>query len=201
VHSSHWNDAILRTIYPDEQYLLPKQITQGLSHRLGAPALHYWGMSLTLQLVCSARYCAAGMVERGRCIEAAMLNRALISIVDDDRPFRESMRKLVTLLGYTVEAFPSAADFLASRLLPETACLVADVHMPGMTGVELHRHLVDTGYAIPTILITAYPDEVVRGRALKDGVFCYLSKPVDDDRLERCLRSALQPGTPIEDNS
>ena len=130
-----------------------------------------------------------------------MLNRTLISIVDDDRPYRESMRKLMTLLGYTVEAFPSAADFLASRYLPETACLVADVNMPGMTGVELHRHLVDAGHAIPTILVTAYPDEVVRDQALKDGVVCYLSKPVDDGDLERCLRSALQPGTPIEDNS
>jgi FixJ family two-component response regulator len=105
------------------------------------------------------------------------------------------------LFGYTVESFPSAADFLASRLVPETDCLVADVHMPGMTGVELHRHLVDTGHAIPTILVTAYPDEVVRDQALKDGVVCYLSKPVDDDDLERCLRSALQPDTPTEDNS
>jgi len=130
-----------------------------------------------------------------------MLNRTLISIVDDDQPYRESMRKLVMLLGYTVEAFPSAADFLASRVLPETACLVTDINMPGMTGVELHRHLVDAGYAIPTILVTAYPDEVVRDQALKDGVVCYLSKPVDDDYLERCLRSALQPGTPIEDHS
>ena len=130
-----------------------------------------------------------------------MLNRTLISIVDDDQPYRESIRKLILLLGYTVEAFPSAADFLASRALPETACLVTDVNMPGMSGVELHRHLVDAGYAIPTILVTAYPDEVVRDQALKDGVVCYLSKPVDDDYLERCLRSALQPGTPIEDNS
>jgi FixJ family two-component response regulator len=105
------------------------------------------------------------------------------------------------LLGYTVEAFASAADFLRSRHLRDTACLVADVHMPGMTGVELHRHLVDAGYTIPTILVTAYPDEVVRDQALKDGAVCYLSKPVDDDHLERCLRSALQPGTPIEDNS
>jgi FixJ family two-component response regulator len=129
-----------------------------------------------------------------------MVNRRLISVVEDDEFFRESMIKLVKLLGYTVEAFPSAADFLASRLLPETACLVTDVHMPGMTGVELHRHLVDAGYAIPTILVTAYPDEVVRDRALKDGVVCYLSKPVDDDHLERCLRSALQPGTPIKEN-
>ena len=130
-----------------------------------------------------------------------MSNRTLISIVDDDEPYRDSMRKLTMLLGYTVEAFASAADFLRSRHLPDTACLVADVHMPGMTGVELHRYLVDAGYAIPTILVTAYPDEVVRDQALKDGVVCYLSKPVDDDCLERCLRSALQPGRPIEDNS
>ena len=128
-----------------------------------------------------------------------MVNRRLISIVEDDEPFRESMIKLVKLLGYTVEAFPSAADFLASRLLPETACLVTDVHMPGMTGVELHRHLVETGYAIPTILVTAYPDDVVRDRALKDGVVCYLSKPVDDNHLERCLRSALKRRPPVLD--
>jgi FixJ family two-component response regulator len=130
-----------------------------------------------------------------------MLNSRLISIVDDDQPFRESMRKLVMLLGYTVEAFSSAADFLASRLLPETACLIADVCMPGMTGIELHRHLVDAGYAIPTILVTAYPKEAVRDRALKDGVVCYLGKPVDDEHLERCLRSALQPAAPTEGNS
>ena len=70
------------------------------------------------------------------------------------------MRKLMTALGYTVEAFPSAADFLASPLLPATGCLVTDVQMPGMSGVELHRHLVDTGHVIPTILVTAYPDDI-----------------------------------------
>jgi len=130
-----------------------------------------------------------------------MADRTLISIVDDDEPYRESVRKLVKLLGYTVETFPSAADFLASSLLPETACLIADVHMPGMTGVELHGHLIKSGYAIPTILVTAFPDEGVRDQALKDGVVCYLSKPVDDGELERCLRSALKPGQPIEENS
>ena len=109
------------------------------------------------------------------------------------------MTKLVKLLGYTVEAFPSAADFLVSPSLAQIACLVTDIHMPGMTGVELHRHLVETGYAIPTILVTAYPDEVVRDRALKDGVVCYLSKPVDDDHLERCLRSALKRRPPVLD--
>jgi FixJ family two-component response regulator len=130
-----------------------------------------------------------------------MPRRTLISIVEDDQPFRESMQKLITSLGYTVEAFPSAANFLASPILAETACLVADVQMPGMSGVELHRKLVDTGYAIPTILVTAYPDEVIRNRALQNGVLCYLRKPVDDDRLERCLRSALQSGKPSEQNS
>ena len=127
-----------------------------------------------------------------------MAKRTLISIVEDDQLFRESMRKLMTSLGYTVEAFPSAADFLASPLLASTACLVTDVQMPGMTGVELHKHLVEAGHAIPTILITAYPNEVARNRALKDGVVCYLPKPVDDDHLKRCLRSALDSGKPAE---
>jgi FixJ family two-component response regulator len=130
-----------------------------------------------------------------------MPKRTLISIVEDDQPFRESMRKLMTALGYTVEAFPSAADFLASPLLAETTCLVTDVQMPGMTGVELHRRLIDEGHAIPTILVTAYPDEVIRRRALKNGIVCYLCKPVDDDHLERCLRSALASGKPHGESS
>jgi len=127
-----------------------------------------------------------------------MANHTFVSIVDDDQPFRESMRKLMTSLGYTVEAFPSAANFLASPHLAETSCLVTDVQMPGMTGIELYRRLVDAGHAIPTILVTAYPNEAVRARALKDGIVCYLRKPVDDDHLERCLRSALQSGKPAE---
>ena len=141
------------------------------------------------------------MVGAEKIVWNAMPQHPLISIVEDDQPFRESMRKLITLLGYTVEAFSSAADFLASPLLPETACLVADVQMPGMTGVELHKNLTDAGYAIPTILVTAYPNEAVRNRALKNGVVCYLSKPVDDEHLERCLRSALESGNAHEENS
>jgi FixJ family two-component response regulator len=134
-------------------------------------------------------------------IAAAMAQNTLISIVEDDQPFRESMKKLVRSLGYAVEAFSSATDFLASPLLPTTACLVADVQMPGMTGIELHSKLIDAGYAIPTILVTAYPNEMARIRALKNGVVCYLPKPVDDERLERCLRSALQSGKASEENS
>ena len=130
-----------------------------------------------------------------------MAKPRLISIVEDDEPFRESMRKLLTVLGYTVEVFPSARDFLASPLLAATACLVSDVQMPGMSGVELHKHLIKAGHVIPTILVTAYPDEMTRNRALMDGVVCYLAKPVDDDHLERCLRSALDSGKPHEENS
>ena len=134
-------------------------------------------------------------------VETAMPKPTLIAIVEDDQPFRESMRKLMTALGYTVEAFPSAADFLASPLLAATACVVTDVQMPGMTGVELHRRLIDAGYAIPTILVTAYPDEVARRRAMKDGIVCYLGKPVDDDHLQRCLRLALASGKPDAESS
>lgn len=130
-----------------------------------------------------------------------MAKRPLISVVEDDQPFRESMRKLMTALGYSVEVFPSATDFLASPLLTATACLVSDVQMPGMSGVELHKHLLNAGHVIPTILVTAYPDEMTRNRALMDGVVCYLAKPVDDHHLERCLRSALEPGEPHEGDS
>ena len=104
------------------------------------------------------------------------------------------MRKLLKALGYTVEAFSSAADFLASPFLPTTSCLVADVQMPGMTGVELHKNLIDAGYEIPTILVTAYPDEVVRNRALKNEVVCYLSKPVDDEHLDAVSARLSKPG-------
>jgi FixJ family two-component response regulator len=116
---------------------------------------------------------------------------SLVSIVEDDQFFRESMEGLMRSLGYKVEAFPSAADFLASPHLGETACLIADVNMPLMTGVELYRHLLDSGRAIPTILVTAYPNEVDRIRASTDGVVCYLRKPFSEQQLKQCLHAAL----------
>ena len=103
-------------------------------------------------------------------------------------------------MGYAVDIFSSAADFLASPRLAETACLIADIHMPAMTGLELRRHLIDTGHTIPTILVTAFPNDVDRARALNDGVVCYLRKPVDDEHLAQCVRDALRPaGLPKED--
>lgn len=124
-----------------------------------------------------------------------MSEQALISIIDDDQSFRESMRRLVKSLGYGVAVFPSAAEFLASPRLSSTTCLVADVHMPAMTGIELYSHLRSTGHSIPTILVTAYPDERVQERMLNMGVGCYLRKPLEEATLIDCLRSAIASGT------
>ena len=117
--------------------------------------------------------------------------KPLISVVDDDESMREAVKGLMKSLGYTAQAFASAEEFLTSRQVPGTSCLIADVQMPGMTGLELHRHLVASGRTIPTILITAYPDDSARGRALGDGVVCYLSKPFDENDLLACLHSSL----------
>ena len=114
-----------------------------------------------------------------------------ISVVDDDESMRQAIRGLMRSLGYKAQAFRSAEEFLTSRQVPHTSCLIADVQMPGMTGLELHRHLVALGKTIPTILITAYPDDSVRERALGDGVVGYLSKPFDENDLLACIRSSL----------
>lgn len=120
-----------------------------------------------------------------------MSERSLISIVDDDQSFGDSMRRLLKALDYSVALFPSAAQFLASPQLAATACLVADIHMPEMTGVELYSHLVESGHAIPTILVTAYPDDSVKERMLTMGVECYLHKPLVEAALIDCLRTAV----------
>jgi FixJ family two-component response regulator len=124
-----------------------------------------------------------------------------VSVVDDDQFFRASTRRLVTSLGYTAKDFASAADFLASPRLAETACLIADIHMPTMTGVELYKHLIGMGYAIPTILVTGRPDSSEAARALNSGVICYLSKPINEECLVRCLDLSLQSGEPQNEDS
>jgi FixJ family two-component response regulator len=126
--------------------------------------------------------------------EAVLLKESLISIVDDDQAVRGSIRRLMRSLGFTAETFGSAAAFLVSPSLDQTACLIADINMPEMTGVELYRRLTDTGHAIPTILITAYPDETARVWALSNGVICYLPKPFEEADLLLCVREALARG-------
>ena len=127
-----------------------------------------------------------------------MPRATLVSVVEDDSFFRESMRTLLRSLGYAVETFSSAADFLASPRLLETTCLISDVQMPVMGGLKLYRNLIDTGHTIPTILVTAYPDEAARSQALKDGIVCYLRKPFDDDDLADCIKNALECSKPFE---
>ena len=120
-----------------------------------------------------------------------MPRKAVIAIVDDDQSVREALTSLVRSLGYVAMAFECAEDLLKSRRRRSVSCLIADVQMPGMTGLKLHDRLVASGEAIPTILITAFPDERSRERALQAGVIGYLTKPFSEDDLLACIRSTL----------
>jgi FixJ family two-component response regulator len=102
------------------------------------------------------------------------------------------MAGLMKSHGYMVETFDSGASFLSSDHRSSTDCLIADVQMPGMTGFELHNQLVAGGDPIPTILITAHPDDRARERAMKAGVLCYLAKPFSEDDLLGCIRTAIE---------
>ena len=123
-----------------------------------------------------------------------MARTHVISIVDDDESVREATKGLMKSLGFTVETFGSAEGFLKSNHLHRVSCLITDVQMPGMTGLDLHTHLIASGNPIPTILITAYPDDRVRARALKAGVIGYLPKPFKEEDLLACIDSALDHG-------
>src|SRR5215469_18806145 len=124
-------------------------------------------------------------------LEAGLPGEALISIVDDDSSVREATKSLVKSFGFAVETYSSAEEFLASGRCESTTCLIADVQMPGMSGLDLHRKLVSFARRIPTLLITAYPDERIRAEALQAGVICYLAKPFKEIELLLHIRSAL----------
>jgi FixJ family two-component response regulator len=127
-----------------------------------------------------------------KILERSVAKKSLISIVDDDSSAREGTMDLVQAIGFATETFPGADDFLNSDHVNSTSCLIADVRMPGMTGLELHDRLVEAGKSIPTILLTAYPNGRDRERALRAGVICYLAKPYNQDDLLECIRSALE---------
>jgi CheY-like chemotaxis protein len=130
-------------------------------------------------------------ITSGSSPEPKLTTTAVIAIVDDDRSVREALTSFVRSLGYRSMAFKCAEDLLKSRRRRNVSCMIADVQMPGMTGLELYRHLVTSGQTIPTILITAYPDDNTRVRALGGGVLCYLSKPFGENELLTCIRSSL----------
>ena len=118
----------------------------------------------------------------------------LIAIVDDDESIRDTTKDLLESAGFSAAVFARAASLLKSRRLSQVSCLIADMRMPKMTGLELHQHLVASNRAIPTILMTAYPDERARAQATpkRQRVVCYLVKPFVADELLACVRCALQ---------
>jgi FixJ family two-component response regulator len=120
-----------------------------------------------------------------------MRSPPLISIIDDDEAIREATKGLVRSLGYQAATFASAEEFLQSDSVANTSCLITDVQMPGLSGIDLQRGLIARGVQMPTIFITAFPEERTRLRALTAGAFGYLGKPFSEESLVTCLDKAL----------
>src|SRR5579863_7711728 len=118
--------------------------------------------------------------------------KALISIVDDDESIRRTTTFLIESLGFRAAAFDSAERFLKSGQLHNTSCLILDVQMPGMNGLQLQSELAAAGYRIPIIFITSYDDKESRGRAMQAGAVAFLGKPFSDEQLLQTVRSALR---------
>jgi FixJ family two-component response regulator len=116
----------------------------------------------------------------------------VISIIDDDASVRAATDNLLRSLGYTVYTFDSAEEFLRSSHFNHTSCVIADVQMPGMSGVDLQARLLTQGHRVPFIFITAFPEKTIRARALEAGAICFLPKPFDRLTLIRCLDTALE---------
>jgi len=115
----------------------------------------------------------------------------MISIVDDDAAGREATQVLVRSLGYDAMTFASAEDFLRSERVRDTSCLITDVQMPGLSGIELQSLLLARGHRTPIIFVTAFPEERTRARALQAGAVGFLRKPLDEEHLIDCLDQAL----------
>ncbi len=123
--------------------------------------------------------------------QAAASSASVISIVEDDALVRQATSNLVRSLGLAAVAFGSAEEFLASERLTDTACLIADVQLPGLNGLELQRRLRAGGHRTPVVFITAFPNERARTSALDGGAIGFLGKPYDAERLIDCLAKAL----------
>ena len=120
-----------------------------------------------------------------------MVEKPLVVIVDDDQSLRNATRDLLKAAGFSTATFKDAESFLGSASRARAACLVADMRMPGMTGLELYQALVASGNRIPTVIITAHPEELTQSRAREAGITCYLSKPFAPDDLLECVGEAL----------
>lgn len=120
-----------------------------------------------------------------------MSQEPLIACVDDDLSAREALKGFLKAFGFTAEIFSSAEEFLQSARLDETSCLVTDIHLPGMSGLQLQNHLAASGYRIPIIVITGLSDDRARERALRGGAVCFLHKPFAKQDFLACIRSVL----------
>ncbi|NTS29768.1 response regulator [Phyllobacterium sp. BT25] len=132
---------------------------------------------------------------RGKRTIFPQKSKVSIAIIDDDESIREGLAGLMQWLEFDVATFTAASEFLISPNFANFACIVSDVQMPGMTGFELHLRLLAMGHHVPTILITAYPNDEAKARALSAGIICYLRKPFDTKVLIECIRSAIAPET------
>jgi FixJ family two-component response regulator len=115
----------------------------------------------------------------------------MISIIDDDESVREATNGLVRSLGYATATFASAEEFLGSARVTETSCLITDVQMKGLSGVELQSRLISDGHQVPIVFMTAFPDARIRTRVMQAGAVGFLSKPFEDESLIACLDRAL----------
>jgi FixJ family two-component response regulator len=121
-----------------------------------------------------------------------MVKSSLVSVVDDDESVRESLPDLLREFGYDAEAFASAEEFLASKSIARTSCLILDIAMPGMSGPDLQQHLALRGEKIPIVFITAHADEAARSRVLQQGAVQCLLKPFSDTALLNALTAAIR---------
>jgi len=125
----------------------------------------------------------------------------VISIIDDDASVRQATARLVRSLGYRADVFASAEEYLQSGRIRDSSCLIADLHMPGMSGADLQDRLAAEGYRIPIVFMTAYFEEKTRDRVMKAGAFGFLRKPFDNASLIKHLETALQGSDPPADRS
>jgi len=116
----------------------------------------------------------------------------MVAVVDDDDSFRAALQRLLRSAGFTVRSFASAEEFLASGQLNETGCLIADIRMPGMSGLDLQVKLNADRRPIPTIFVTAHGDEKMRLQAMRGGAVKFLAKRFDDAILLESVRTALK---------
>jgi FixJ family two-component response regulator len=120
---------------------------------------------------------------------------SVISVIDDDPSIRVAANNLLRSRGYTVHTFASAEEFLLSPHIGETSCVIADVQMSAMSGLDLPAAMRAKGYIAPFIFITAFPDDALHARAMKAGAICFLAKPFAAPALIKCLQTALAPGS------